>query len=241
MAELQESGGTVLQLAHRGTDAGLAKEAYPWGLARRSVSLASRRRASSSPLLGLPSSSRAECCFSSRGAENSLASSAASRAQAGRDPHHQAEPQRRHPARHLVEVRFDVPADFPDGTGANVPGLIMKPTEQARRPAGRRLGQDRHRLLLDRAGNAAADKSRNVTLMRNRDWIDNLILYGRRSAPSSPSKMGHGERVVDALAAWSAIETVRPRLPAERLLFSSRSAADDCFSGLVIGVPRATA
>ena len=36
------------------------------------------------------------------------------------------------PASHVIEIKFKIPADFPGGGIANVPGVLMKDTEQAR-------------------------------------------------------------------------------------------------------------
>src|SRR4029077_20484335 len=36
------------------------------------------------------------------------------------------------PASHTIEIMFTLPADFPGGGIANVPGILMKQTEQAR-------------------------------------------------------------------------------------------------------------
>ncbi len=36
------------------------------------------------------------------------------------------------PASHTIEIMFNLPADFPGGGIANVPGVLMKQAEQAR-------------------------------------------------------------------------------------------------------------
>ncbi|MEJ1158154.1 hypothetical protein [Prosthecomicrobium sp. N25] len=109
------------------------------------------------------------------------------------------------PASHLIELRFEVPPDFDRKGVANVPGLIMKTTEQVRGDplvgAAARISSGFFWIALS---SPDADRARNLNLLKERGWIDIPILYddGRR-AILILEKAGAGDRVIaDAVAAW---------------------------------------
>lgn len=109
------------------------------------------------------------------------------------------------PASHMVELRFDVPPDFDGKSVTQVPGLILKPTEQARGDglsgAAAKVADNLFWVAL---GAAEADRSRNLKLLKERGWIDVPLLYetGRR-AILTLEKAGAGDQVFsDALNAW---------------------------------------
>lgn len=108
-------------------------------------------------------------------------------------------------ASHLVEVRFSVPNDFDAKGIANVPGLIMKPNEQATGSpligASAKISQNFFWFALAAGEN---DKQRNLTLMRDSGWMSVPIVYetGKRGLITI-EKAGAGDRALaDALAAW---------------------------------------
>lgn len=109
------------------------------------------------------------------------------------------------PASHLVELRFQVSPDFDNKGVSNVPGLIMKATEQARgdplAAASARISSGFFWIAL---AAPEPEKSRNITLLKERGWIDIPILYeNNRRAILTIEKAGAGDRVVaDALTAW---------------------------------------
>lgn len=108
-------------------------------------------------------------------------------------------------ASHLIEVRFSVPNDFDAKGIANVPGLIMKPNEQATGSpligASAKISQNFFWFALAAGDN---DKQRNLALLRDSGWMSVPIVYetGKRGLITI-EKAGAGDRALaDALAAW---------------------------------------
>ncbi len=111
------------------------------------------------------------------------------------------------PASHLIELRFLLPPGFPGKGVSSVPGLIMKTTEEARGDAligaSVRVADGFFWVALS---SIEAERERNITLLRDRGWIDIPVLYesGKR-AILTLEKGSPGERVVQtALDAWAA-------------------------------------
>ncbi|MBA5777250.1 hypothetical protein H2509_08935 [Stappia sp. F7233] len=109
------------------------------------------------------------------------------------------------PASHLVEVKFDLPPNFPNKGVADVPGLVMKMTEEARGDAlvgaSVKVADGYFWVALS---NVPSERERNLALLKERGWIDIPILYedGKR-AILTLEKGTPGTRAVDqALAAW---------------------------------------
>ncbi len=109
------------------------------------------------------------------------------------------------PASHLIELKFTVPADFDGKSVNNVPGLIMKATEQARGdPLVGASAKVSDNIFWIALGSVDQDRTRNLKMLKERGWIDVPILYesGRR-AILTVEKAGAGDQAVgDALAAW---------------------------------------
>ena len=110
------------------------------------------------------------------------------------------------PASHLIEIATSRAASDPDKAIANIPGLILKPTEQSRGEglvgAAIRISDDLHWIALT-AG--AREIRYNLELMMLRSWIDIPIQYstGRR-AILTLEKGRPGEQVIeDAIKAWT--------------------------------------
>jgi hypothetical protein len=109
------------------------------------------------------------------------------------------------PASHLIEVQFDLPSDFPGGSIANVPGLIMKQTEAAQGNA--LLGASAKvsdNLFWIALSATEADQKQNLDLLKSRSWIDIPLLYtnGGR-AILTLDKGPEGTKAIDeALTAW---------------------------------------
>ncbi|MBT9288774.1 hypothetical protein [Prosthecodimorpha staleyi] len=110
------------------------------------------------------------------------------------------------PASHLIELKFEVPADFDNKGVSNVPGLILKQTETARGDplvgAAARISAGFFWIALSAP---EAEKQRNLGLLKERGWIDIPILFdnGKRGILTL-EKNGAGDRVVaDALTAWA--------------------------------------
>lgn len=109
------------------------------------------------------------------------------------------------PASHLIELRFTLAADFDGKAVTNVPGLILKATEQARGDpligASAKVSDNFFWIAL---GSGEQDRNRNLKMLKERGWIDVPILYesGRR-AILTLEKAGAGDQAfTDAFAAW---------------------------------------
>ncbi len=110
------------------------------------------------------------------------------------------------PASHTVEIVFNLPADFPGGGVANVPGVMMKQAEQARGTplAGMAVKVTNGFFLI---GLSADDtnKARNVQLLKDQEWFDIPIVYSNDNrAILAVEKGPPGDRAfADAFAAWA--------------------------------------
>lgn len=109
------------------------------------------------------------------------------------------------PASHLVEIKYNFPKDFPAGDVQNVPGLVMKPTEQARGDAligaSVKVSEGYFWIALS---NLASEKERNMGLLRERGWIDIPMLYdnGKRGILTLEKGANGTKAVEDAVQAW---------------------------------------
>lgn len=109
------------------------------------------------------------------------------------------------PASHLVEVQFEFPQDLAGKGVANVPGLVMKRTEEARGDA--LIGASvkvADNLFWVALSNVPSERDRNMSLLRERGWIDIPILYedGKR-AILTLEKGTPGTRAVEqAMSSW---------------------------------------
>jgi hypothetical protein len=108
------------------------------------------------------------------------------------------------PASHTVEVVFTLPPDFAHGSVQNVPGVLMKETEQTRGVplAGLAVKVTDGYFLI---GLSAVDSEmqRNISLLKS-PWFDVPIVYsdGRR-AILAVEKGTPGDRAFTAaFAAW---------------------------------------
>jgi dienelactone hydrolase len=108
-------------------------------------------------------------------------------------------------ASHTIEVRFNLPAEFPFGGISNVPGILMKQAEQTR---GAPLAGLAVKVTSGffRVGLSAvkADMQRNLQLLKERAWFDIPIVYNNgRRAILALEKGNPGERAVEeAFKAW---------------------------------------
>jgi hypothetical protein len=109
------------------------------------------------------------------------------------------------PASHTVEIMFKLPADFPSGGVSNVPGILMKQTEQTRGvPLAGLAVKITPGFYLIGLSNIDADKERNLQLFRERDWFDIPMVYNNnRRAILAMEKGTPGERAfADAFKVW---------------------------------------
>jgi len=109
------------------------------------------------------------------------------------------------PASHTVEIMFNVPADFPFGGISNVPGVLMKQTEQTRgAPLSGLAVKVTSGFFLIGLSSVESERERNIQLLKERAWFDIPVVYNNgRRAIIAVEKGNPGERAFrDAFAAW---------------------------------------
>jgi hypothetical protein len=109
------------------------------------------------------------------------------------------------PASHTIEVMFNLPADFPGGGISNVPGVLMKDSEEVRgMPLAGLAVKVTNGFFLIGLNAADDDMQRNVQLLKERAWFDVLIVYNNGSRAILTMEKGPpGERAfTDAFSAW---------------------------------------
>jgi len=111
------------------------------------------------------------------------------------------------PASHLVEIKYELPEEFASGTVVNVPGLVMKPTEEARGDAllgaSVKVSEGYFWIALS---SLSSEQERNLGLLRERGWIDIPMLYtnGKRGILTLEKGPTGTDAVEKAIAAWTA-------------------------------------
>jgi hypothetical protein len=109
------------------------------------------------------------------------------------------------PASHTIEIMFNVPPDFPGGGIANVPGVLMKESEQARGvPLAGLAVKVTNGFFLIGLSAVDADVQRNMQLLKDRPWFDVPIVYNNGGRAILALEKGPpGDRAfADAFAAW---------------------------------------
>jgi len=109
------------------------------------------------------------------------------------------------PASHTVEIMFNLPADFPFGGISNVPGILMKQSEQTRgAPLSGLAVKVTSGFFLLGLSSVDTEKERNIQLLKERAWFDIPVVYNNgRRAILAVEKGNPGERAFkDAFAAW---------------------------------------
>ena len=109
------------------------------------------------------------------------------------------------PASHTIEITFTLPADFTEGGIGNVPGVLMKDSEQARGIplAGLSVKVTNGYFLIGLSA-VDIDKQRNIDLLKQRQWFDIPIVFtnGKR-AILAMEKGPPGDRAfAEAFRAW---------------------------------------
>jgi len=110
------------------------------------------------------------------------------------------------PASHTIEIMFNLPADFPGGGIANVPGVLMKKEEQARgTPLAGLAVKVTNGFFLIGLSAVDADRQRNIQLLKDQAWFDIPIVYTNNGrAILAVEKGPPGDRAfADAFAAWA--------------------------------------
>jgi hypothetical protein len=109
------------------------------------------------------------------------------------------------PASHTIEVMFNLPADFPGGGIANVPGILMKQSEQARgTPLAGLAVKVTNGFFLIGLSAVETDLQRNLQLLKERPWFDIPIVYtnGGRAILAMEKGTPGDRAFADAFAAW---------------------------------------
>ena len=109
------------------------------------------------------------------------------------------------PASHTIEIMFNLPPDFPGGGIANVPGILMKDSEQARGvPLAGLAVKVTNGFFLIGLSAVDADVQRNIDLLKTRPWFDIPIVYNNGGRAILALEKGPpGDRAfADAFAAW---------------------------------------
>jgi hypothetical protein len=109
------------------------------------------------------------------------------------------------PASHTIEVMFNLPPDFPGGGIANVPGILMKDSEEVRgMPLAGLAVKVTNGFFLIGLNSADDDMQRNLQLLKERAWFDVLIVYNNNSRAILTMEKGPpGERAfAEAFKAW---------------------------------------
>ncbi|RXT35348.1 toll/interleukin-1 receptor domain-containing protein [Bradyrhizobium betae] len=109
------------------------------------------------------------------------------------------------PASHTAELTFVLPLDFPGGGVSSVPGILLKPNEQARgTPLAGMAVKVTDGFFLVGLSNVDADRSRNVQLLKARSWFEVPLVYANQRRGTLIIEKGvPGERAFsDAFAQW---------------------------------------
>jgi hypothetical protein len=109
------------------------------------------------------------------------------------------------PASHTIEVMFNLPPDFAGGGIANVPGILMKDSEEVRgMPLAGLAVKVTNGFFLIGLNAADAEMQRNIQLLKERPWFDILIVYNNNGRAILTMEKGPpGERAfADAFKAW---------------------------------------
>jgi hypothetical protein len=86
------------------------------------------------------------------------------------------------PASYTIEMMFDLPADFPGGGVAGVPGVLMKRSEQEpSTPLTNVDARATNGVFIIELSAADSDEQRNVQMLKESPWFDIPIAYNNGS------------------------------------------------------------
>jgi hypothetical protein len=109
------------------------------------------------------------------------------------------------PASHTIEIMFILPADFSHGAVANIPGILMKQSEQTRGvPLSGLAVKVTTGFFLIGLTAADTDQQRNLSLLKERGWFDVPIVYtdGKRAILAVEKGLPGDRAFQDAFTAW---------------------------------------
>ncbi len=108
-------------------------------------------------------------------------------------------------ASHTIEITFNLPADFPGGGIANVPGILMKQAEQARgTPLSGLAVKVTNGYFLIGLSAVDTDVQHNVQLLKESSWFDIPIVYanGGRAILAMEKGAPGDHAFTEDFAAW---------------------------------------
>ncbi len=107
------------------------------------------------------------------------------------------------PASHTIELLFDTPPDFANGAVESIAGIRMKPSEQA---TGLPLASAAVRITTGYflAGLSEGADDTNTVLLRDRPWMDVLLIYrnGRRAVLTVEKGLAGENAFNEAFSSW---------------------------------------
>ncbi len=110
------------------------------------------------------------------------------------------------PASHMIEIIFNLPADFPSGGISNLPSIRMKQAEnESGAPLAGVTVKVTSEYFLTGLSASDADMQRNIALLKNRSWFVIWIVYNNgQHAMLTIEKGPHGELAFkEAFDAWA--------------------------------------
>jgi hypothetical protein len=109
------------------------------------------------------------------------------------------------PASHTIEIMFTLPADFDQGGIGNIPGVLMKTSEQARGlPLAGLAVKVTNGYFLIGLSAVDADRQRNIQMLKERDWFDIPLVYtsGKRAILAVEKGTPGARAFEEAFRAW---------------------------------------
>ena len=109
------------------------------------------------------------------------------------------------PASYTIEMMFDLPADFPGGGVASVPGVLMKRSEQEPgTPLGKVAARAMNGVFIIELSAADSDEQRNVQMLKESPWFDIPIAYsnGSRAILAIEKGLPGYRAFAEAFAVW---------------------------------------
>ena len=109
------------------------------------------------------------------------------------------------PASYTIEMMFDLPADFPGGGVASVPGVLMKRSEQEpSTPLTKVAARATNGVFIIELSAADSDEQRNVQMLKESPWFDIPIAYnnGSRAILAIEKGLPGYRAFAEAFAVW---------------------------------------
>lgn len=116
-------------------------------------------------------------------------------------------PEQSIPASHLFEIDVSTPGDFPGGSVAEIPRIVMKPTADARgEPLAGAGAKVRDGFFWYALSGEEATAAANLALLRDRPWFDLPLIYenGQRAILTFEKGPDGEAAFAQAIPAWEA-------------------------------------